>query len=259
MPAAADEQQSLAAARLLLGFPSLVALTSAPLLFQTRVGDIWDISVYLPSHALFLDTKSKVHVFATSCKTCEEKEAAVELVDLHITLNERISHCVAPHCTSSAAPRVTQQVAMTCAMSNGNQSSSQSRVLRHQQFDPQTIHALGDSFAELLPPAGTLHFTVPRTLTGKGQEGAQPSSSSKLFSVAHELRISAVVRILSEGEKKHRLSFSAPVLVLPDTLANSHGILSPLPCYTSISNDVVLAAAIASSHHHPPEYDTLYI
>ncbi|KAJ2505155.1 hypothetical protein IWW47_002176, partial [Coemansia sp. RSA 2052] len=281
MPAPADENAP-AASSLLLGFPSLSALTLAPLLFQAPVGS-WDVSVYTPSRALFLGTDTRFHVFATNreaanCGTSEE-EKVIELVELNITLSERISHCV-PHTTSNNARRVTQQVAVACSLDDNDNNSSDTksetgdhhrlvrRVLRHQQFNPQTIHALGDSFAELLPPAGTLRFALPRLAAASGGggsklggRGAQPSSSSPLFSVAHELRCSVVVRIPGD-DKECRLNFSAPALVLPETLANSHGAPSPLPCYASISNDIILAAtsvtAVASSHH-PPDYNTLYI
>ncbi|KAJ2405881.1 hypothetical protein GGF41_007007 [Coemansia sp. RSA 2531] len=192
-------------------------------------------------------------------------------------MSERILHSV-PH---GKAQRTTQQVVAICSLDDSTLDESKTecmRVLRHQQFDPQTIHALGDSFAELLPPAGALHFTLPRAVAGsKSGRGAQPSSASPVFSVAHELRISVAVRIPDEGGKEYRLSFTAPVLVLPEALANSHGAPSSLPCYASISNDIVLAATVVASslaptctcalnnipctHYHlfPPEYNTLYI
>ncbi|KAJ2016317.1 hypothetical protein GGI13_000947 [Coemansia sp. RSA 455] len=260
--------------RLLLGFSSLPALASAPLLFKAAVGSHWDISVYAPSHALFLGSDTQIHVFATSKEATDDM---VELVELSATMSERILHSV-PH---GKAQRTTQQVVAICSLDDSTLDESKTecmRVLRHQQFDPQTIHALGDSFAELLPPAGALHFTLPRAVAGsKSGRGAQPSSASPVFSVAHELRISVAVRIPDEGGKEYRLSFTAPVLVLPEALANSHGAPSSLPCYASISNDIVLAATVVASslaptctcalnnipctHYHlfPPEYNTLYI
>ncbi|KAJ2489913.1 hypothetical protein IWW37_003607 [Coemansia sp. RSA 2050] len=263
--------------RLLLGFTSLPALASAPLLFKAPVGNNWHLSVYAPSHALFLGANTRIHAFATRKDAIGDHDmAAIELVELSVALSERIMHCV----SQGKAQRVTQQVVAAYSLDDssshlisdesktGNYSK---RALRHQQFDPQSIHALGDSLADLLPPAGTLRFALPRAMAStKSGRGAQPSSASQLFSVSHEIRISVAVRV-PEGSE-YRMSFSSPVLVLPEALASSHGAPSALPCYASISNDVVLAATLASPtcpcaldstpcacHLHPPEYNTLYI
>ncbi|KAJ2815652.1 hypothetical protein FBU31_006850, partial [Coemansia sp. 'formosensis'] len=216
--------------RLLLGFTSLPALASAPLLFKAPVGKHWDVTVYAPSHALFLGNAAQIQVFATRNDTTQD---TVELIELSATLSERILHRV-PHGT---AQRATEKVVAASAL-NDQEGKAEARVLRHQQFDAQSIHALGDSFAELLlSPA--LRFALPRTDMKSGRR-AQPSSASPLFSVSHELRISVAVRVPDENE--YRMSFSAPVLVLPEALAGSHGAPSPLPRYASISKDIVLAA-----------------
>ncbi|KAJ1822902.1 hypothetical protein LPJ60_001852 [Coemansia sp. RSA 2675] len=260
--------------RLLLGFTSLPALASAPLLFKAPVGNNWHISVYAPSHALFLGATTRIHAFATR-NDMDDHDTAIELVELSVALSERIMHCV----PQGKAQRATEQVVAAYSLDDSSHlisdesksSDCNQRTLRHQQFDPQSIHALGDSFAELLTPAGALSFALPRIMAStKSGRGAQPSSASQLFSVSHEIRITVAVRVPEGGD--YRMSFSSPVLVLPEALASSHGAPSALPCYASISNDVILAATLASSscpcaldstpctcHLHPPEYNTLYI
>ncbi|KAJ2746713.1 hypothetical protein GGI20_001134 [Coemansia sp. BCRC 34301] len=209
-PQSADESASP-----LQAFPPPTAL-----LFQAPVSNTqWQVSVYTPSRTLFQDTTASIHAFATHKSSSGEM---VELVDLQVTLHERISHCF----PNSHVKHVTQRVAATGTV--GGEKGGH-RWLRHQRFDSHAIHALGDAFVGLLPARCCLAL-----------DAAQPSSESSLLAVSHELHVTAVVRI--PGTRPSRLRFSAPVAVLPASLS------SP-PQYTCIASDTLLATT-----HSPPAY-----
>ncbi|KAJ2401066.1 hypothetical protein GGI23_001641 [Coemansia sp. RSA 2559] len=299
-PTAATRHASNA---LLLGYPSLQALTGMPLLFETVAGggcsgNLLKISVYSPnsSRALFLDTPLKLQVYAThqwsKQQMPNEEEVAVhchaELVEFRVALHEIIVHTIpgsaAKQTTrrvvaeSSLCPRSASKQYMASSSRNSISSSIDAGDELPTLLDPQTIDALGDSFNEL-PSVGSLDMLLPSKAYQEGNCHAkprivQPSSSSPLFSVSHQLHVTVSVRDSSCGSP-NRVSFHSPVIVLPEVLARggSQIAAASLPCYSGIANDIVLAAssmptAAAASCHaddadsvidaNPPEYATLY-
>ncbi|KAJ1801728.1 hypothetical protein LPJ59_000019 [Coemansia sp. RSA 2399] len=289
---------------LLLGYPSLQALTGMPLLFETVAGggcsgSLLKISVYSPnsSRALFLDTPLKLQVYATHQRSkqqssnAEEEEAVhchAELVDFRVALHEVIVHTIpgsaAKQTTrravaeSSLCPRSASKQYMASSSRNSISSSIDAGDELPTLLDPQTIDALGDSFNEL-PSVGSLDMLLPSKAYQAGNRHTkarvvQPSSSSSLFSVSHQLHVTVSVRESNCGSP-NRVSFHSPVIVLPEVLARggSQIAAASLPCYNGIANDIVLAAssmptADNSSCHeddvdsvidaNPPEYASLY-
>ncbi|KAJ1666666.1 hypothetical protein IW140_002573 [Coemansia sp. RSA 1813] len=291
---------------LLLGYPSLQALTDTPLLFETVAGggcsgNLLKISVYSPnsSRALFLDTPLKLQVYATHQKQqhqpSETAYCRAELVEFRVALHEVIVHTI----PGSAAKQTTRKVvaeSSLCPRSASKQhlastSTSTSTSGRSSLtadggdelptlLDPQTIDALGDSFNEL-PSVGSLDMLLPSRVyqTDSRQRtkacAVQPSSSSPLFSVSHQLHVSVSVRE-SNCDTPNRVSFHSPVIVLPEVLARggSQIAVASLPCYNGIANDIVLAASSlpaatdvchdddndrdSAVDTNPPDYAALY-
>ncbi|KAJ1992153.1 hypothetical protein GGI25_003021 [Coemansia spiralis] len=245
----------------LLGYPSLSTLTSTPLLFETQVdgrcnSNKLKVSVYSPnsSRALFLDTMVKLQVYAT-----QHGQAKIELLEFSVALHECITHTV------SGAKQTTRRVVTESSLCPRSKSSVSGFT---GALDPQTIDALGESFGEL-PSVGSLDLLLPSKayLAGSGERKyVQPSSRSPMFAVSHMLHVAVSVR---EGDcaKPSRVSFSSPVIVLPEVLSRggSQVAVASLPCYCNIANDVVLASSASSTicgagesiaHANPPEYTT---
>ncbi|KAJ2557124.1 hypothetical protein EV175_001541 [Coemansia sp. RSA 1933] len=252
---------------LLLGYPSLQTLTGTPLLFETTAAGcasadgLLKISVYSPnsSRALFLDTPLKLQVYATHQTKPSQQSSAnnaahchAELVEFSVALHEIIAHTVPGSVAKQTTRRVVAESSL-CPRSASKQqgaSSSSSTSELPALLDPQTIDALGDSFNEL-PSVGSLDMMLPSktaicsTLrSGKTLHVVQPSSSSPLFAVSHQLHVTVSVRD-SNCSSPNRVAFHSPVIVLPEVLARggSQIAAASLPCYNGIANDIVLAAA----------------
>ncbi|KAJ2766989.1 hypothetical protein IWQ57_004138 [Coemansia nantahalensis] len=262
----------------LLGFPSLSALMSTPLLFETVVGGgRWKVSVYSPSsRVLFLGSALKLRMYATRADAHVESGspdpmARLVLVEFDVALYEYTTHAVPG---SAAAPKVTRRrVAQSSlcpwrAPADMKQPAPGSPRPSHDSadgcsileqadelcaLDPQTIGALGEAFDEL-PSVASLSLPLP----ADGEQPVQASSASPVFSVAHRLAVTvrACEGRVNDGLQTcalpERISFAAKVLVLPDALASTDlGGIATLPCYGSIGGDVVLAASAPAS---PPAY-----
>ncbi|KAJ2595883.1 hypothetical protein EV177_008045 [Coemansia sp. RSA 1804] len=280
---------SRAADVLLLGYPSLQALTSTPLLFETTgtgegCSQRLRISVYSPSssRALFLDTPVRLQVYATHVTQAHARDAPcrAELVEFSVALHEVIAHTV-PGSAASQTTRTVVAESSLCPRSASKQRTAAglARAELPTLLDPQTIDALGESFNEL-PSVGSLDLLLPSKARGSsngkpGRRAVQPSSSSSLFAVSHQLHVSVSVRDC-DCDTPSRVSFYSPVIVLAEVLARGGAQIAAasLPCYNGIANDIVLAASSlprsanacydedrdrdSAINMDPPDYAALY-
>ncbi|KAJ1959470.1 hypothetical protein GGI12_004320 [Dipsacomyces acuminosporus] len=250
----------------LLGYPTLQALTSAPLLLQSPIGDSWKISVYSASRALFLGWPIKLQVCAslstataaaatattttTASNEDEQLEGGLELVEFAVSLTEIITHKIPAHGVAKTTRAKVADSAI-CPLLAAASAKKESITLHHQSIDPQIIDALGDSLDDL-PNARSLLLPLPPS----GKSRIQTDSNSQLFSVAHELSVAVIVRELNGSCKYHRVAFNFPVLVLPESLCE-HGTVKSLPCYAEIARDVVLDTSVNTLQGNPPSYFSL--
>ncbi|KAJ2319996.1 hypothetical protein H4R23_001515 [Coemansia sp. Cherry 401B] len=231
----------------LLGFGSFTALASAPLLVETTCGG-GKVSVYSPSsRALFVGAPLKLQVYVTP-----QAGARRALAEFGAVLYERATHRV----PGSAAPaQTTERVVAASALCPWACAPAKQREAQ-AMLDPQMIDALGESFDEL-PSAGSLNLKLPARV--------QTAMASPMFTVSHRLVVTASV--CAEGEPcaaPERVTLATNVLVLPESLDSGEHAAAPLPSYSHIGCDVVLAAeapsrpdsALGSS---PPAYAALYM
>ncbi|KAI9477665.1 hypothetical protein LPJ78_000110 [Coemansia sp. RSA 989] len=255
---------------MLLGYPSLPLLASTPLLFETTVGRHWKVSVYSPSsQALFLGTPLKLQVYLsnTSGSSQIDHTKRLALAEFGVVLYESISHNMPG---SKLGTKTTERAVTSsslCPWGNRLSTKHQEALLEgNQVLDPQTVDALGESFNDL-PSVGTLSLFLDQS----GPQAVQATSSSPVFSVTHKLAITVSVcegcadSELSSCSAPSRIFFSSKVLVLPEELALAESsALTPLPCYSRIGSDVVLAHTEAPSRADsavscsPPGYATLF-
>ncbi|KAI8319564.1 hypothetical protein GQ54DRAFT_33013 [Martensiomyces pterosporus] len=247
----------------LLGYPTLQALASAPLLMQAPVGDSWKISVYSASRALSLGWPMRLQVCASRAETPDGRGAgrteSLELVEFAVSLNEIITHKTPYGATKTTRNTVAESAICPLEIKKAKPT------LHHQSIDPHMIDALGDSLDEL-PNARSLVLPLPP----KGKHRVQASSASLLFSVTHKLRVVVSVRGLAGSRVPHRVAFNVPVVVLPEALCE-RGMVKSLPCYRDIARDIILISSdptalcrsagdsSATAQASLPSYSSLYM
>ncbi|KAJ2691887.1 hypothetical protein H4R19_006268, partial [Coemansia spiralis] len=264
----------------LLGFPSVSALVSTPLLFEAVVGGgRWKVSVYSPSsRVLLLGSELKLCMYATRVdapvtRGSVDPAARLALAEFDVALYEYTTHAVPG---SAAAPKVTKRRVARSSLCPWHAPTDKQQhppdsprtshdgvggygVLLEQAdelcaLDPRTIGALGEAFDEL-PSVASLSLPLP---AADSAQPVQASSASPVFSVSHKLAIT--VRACERHQdddiracvRPARISFASRVVVLPGTLASADlAGITALPRYDSIAGDVVLAAAAPAN---PPAY-----
>ncbi|KAJ1724621.1 hypothetical protein LPJ61_005718, partial [Coemansia biformis] len=190
----------------LLGFRSLSALLSTPLLFESTVGGgRWKVSVYSPSsRVLFLGTPLKLRMYATRvddpAQGCAAPSAGrLALAEFDVALYEYTTHAVPG---SPVAPKITRRKVAASSLcpwqphaekqqsppdsprcsDDGSGSGILELADEMCTLDPQTIGALGEAFDDL-PSVASLSLALPAS----GRRPVQASFSSPVFSVSHRL------------------------------------------------------------------------
>lgn len=214
------------------------ATSNNTLLFQTAADNDWDISVYGSSGVLVPGVPTRLQAFATPSRTASDNASRVELKGFAVTLSELITHRV----PSKALEQITRRRVAVAASNHRKLSAKEEFIMPScHSIDPLTVDALGDTFADMLPPVGALTLNLGKV---------QPDSGSANFVVAHKLQISVTIRMTKGGSvRDRRLSFSAPVPVLPSTILTDS--MASLPHYGDISGDTML---MSSSICSPPAY-----